>query len=113
MITGKIEMEGDRPKKIIANSFKSLKEVRCNAASAIHISLNSLGIDEDVISKLKGIIEKHKGDCPLYFHIREQDEVKTIKAHPTFNITPSELFIEDISDLVGHDSIRYSFTRYD
>ena len=113
MITGKVEMEGDKPKKIIANSFKSLKEVRCDAASAIHISMDSLGVDDNVIIKIKDIIEKHKGDCPLYFHVKDRNETKTIKAHPTFNISPSEIFIEDISKLVGHDSVRYSFTKYD
>jgi len=113
MVTGKIEMEGDKPKKILANSLKSLKEVRRDAASAIHIKLDSLGVDDDVIVKIKEVNEKHKGNCPLFFHIKDHHETKTIRAHSTFNIFPSEVFIEDISKLVGHDSVRYSFTRYD
>ena len=113
MVTGKMEMEGERPNKIIANSFKSLREVRRDAASAIHIKLDSLGVDDDVINKIKEVIEKHKGNCPLFFHVKNQHETKTIRAHSTFNIYPSEVFIEDISKLVGHDSVRYSFTRYD
>ncbi len=112
MVTGKIEMEGGRPKKILANSLKSLKEVRRDAAAAIHIKLDSLGVDDDVIVKIKEVIERHKGNCPLYFHIRDHNETKTIRAHSTFNIFPSDVFIEDITRLVGHDSVRYSFTRY-
>jgi DNA polymerase-3 subunit alpha len=113
MVTGKVEMEGEKPKKILANSLKSLKEVRRDAASAIHIKLDSLGVDDDVIVKIKEVIEKHKGNCPLFFHVKDHNEIKTIRAHSTFNIFPSEVFIEDISKLVGHDSVRYSFTRYD
>ncbi len=113
MVTGKIEMDGDKPKKILVNSLKSLKEVRRDAASAIHIKLDSLGVDDDVIVKIKEIVEKHKGNCPLYFHVKDHEGIRTIKAHSTFNIFPSEIFIEDISRLVGHDSVRYSFARYD
>lgn len=113
MVTGRVEMEGDKPKKILANSLKSLKEVRRDAASAIHIKLDSLGVDDDVIVKIKEVIEKHKGNCPLFFHVKDHNETKTIRAHSAFNIFPSEVFIEDISKLVGHDSVRYSFTRYD
>lgn len=109
MVTGKIEFEGDRPRKLIASSLKPLKEVRRDAVAAIHIKLDSLGVDDDIIGGIKSIVEKHKGNCPLYFHIKDSRETKIIRAHSSFNIQPSELFISDISSFVGHDSVRYSF----
>ncbi|MCL1864968.1 MAG: DNA polymerase III subunit alpha [Spirochaetes bacterium] len=112
MVTGRVEMDGDRPKKIIPSSLKSIKDVRRNAASAIHIKLDPLNIDDDVVVKMKEVIEKHKGDCPVYFHVKDQNETTTIKAHSTFNIFPSDDFINDISQLVGFDSVRYSFVQY-
>lgn len=112
MVTGKVEFEGNRPRKLIASSLKSLKDVRREAVAGIHIRLDSLGVDDTVISDIKSVVERHKGNCPLYFHIREHEGVRTIKAHSSFNVHPSEGFIEEISGMVGHDSIRYSFNRY-
>ncbi|MCL2154273.1 MAG: DNA polymerase III subunit alpha [Leptospirales bacterium] len=112
MVTGRIEMDGDKPKKIIPSSIKSLKEVRRDAASAIHIKLDPLGIDDDIVVKMKKIIEDHKGNCPVYFHVKDQNETKTIKAHSEFNIYPSEDFINALGQLVGFDSVRYSFVQY-
>jgi hypothetical protein len=111
MITGKIEFEGDRARKLIASSLKALKDVRRDAVAAIHIKLDSLGVDDDIIGNIKNIIEKHKGNCPLFFHVKDIKETKIIRAHSSFNIKPSEIFISDISTVVGHDSIRYSFNN--
>jgi len=109
MVTGKIEFEGERPRKLIASSLKPLKEVRRDAVAAIHIKLDSLGVDDDVIGGIKRIVDRHKGNCPLFFHIKDLKEVKIIRAHSSFNIKPSEMFINDITAFVGHDAVRYSF----
>jgi DNA polymerase-3 subunit alpha len=113
MVTGKVEFEGGRPRKIIAQSLKSLKDVRREAVAGIHIRLDYLGVDDSIISDIKSVVEKHKGNCPLFFHVRDHSGVRTIKAHSSFNVHPSEGFIEEMTGKVGHDSIRYSFNRYD
>ncbi len=112
MVTGKIEFEGDKAKKMLASSVKLLKDVRRDAVVSVHIKLDPLGVDDDIIKKMKEIIEKAKGSCPIYFHIKEGKEEKVIKAHSSFNVSPSDDFIKDMSSIVGHDSIRYSFARY-
>jgi DNA polymerase-3 subunit alpha len=112
MVTGRVEIEGGGSKKIITTSIKSLKDVRRKAVSAVHIKLDPLSIDDGVIVRMKEIIERHKGDCPVYFHVKDQDETKTIKVHTAFNIFPSEDFMNDIGQLVESDSVRFSFAQY-
>ncbi len=113
MVTGKIELDAGRPRKMIAASLKSLKEVRRGAVSAIHIRVESTGVDDDIISRIRGVVEKHRGGCPLYFHVRENNDTRIIRAHTSFNVQPSDEFIYEISGLMGNDSVRYSFNKYD
>ena len=113
MVTGKLELEGAKPKKIVGMSLKSLKEVRRGAVSAIHIRVDSTGVDDNIIGRIRDVVEKHRGGCPLYFHVKENAETKIIRAHTSFNVQPSDDFIYEISGLVGNDSVRYSFNRYD
>ncbi|HQO39039.1 MAG TPA: DNA polymerase III subunit alpha [Spirochaetota bacterium] len=113
MATGKIELDAGKPKKMIVNSLKSIKEVRRAAVSAIHIKIDSTGVDDNIIGRIRDVVEKHRGGCPLYFHVREMADTKIIRAHTSFNVQPSEEFIFEISGLVGNDSVRYSFNRYD
>ncbi len=109
VISGKVEYEGDRAQKLIVSNVRLLRDVRREAVSGVHIRFDSIGIDDTIINSLKSIVENHKGECPLFFHVRGQDESKVIKAHSTFNINPSEGFVQDVSFVLGHDSIRYSF----
>jgi len=109
MVSGKIEMDGDVPKKIIVNSVRALKDVRREAISAIHIKLDPIGVDEKMLDMIKSTFLRYKGDCPIFFHVNERnDREKIIKVHNTFNITPSEGLVKDLSQILGQESIRYT-----
>ncbi|PKL39738.1 MAG: DNA polymerase III subunit alpha [Spirochaetae bacterium HGW-Spirochaetae-1] len=109
MVSGKIEMDGDVPKKIIVNSVRALKDVRREAISAIHIKLDPIGVDEKILDMIKSTFLRYKGDCPIFFHVNERnDREKIIKVHNTFNITPSEGLVKDLSQILGQESIRYT-----
>jgi DNA polymerase-3 subunit alpha len=111
-ITGKIDCEGeDSSKKMIVNAVKYLKEVRREAISAVHIRLDPVGLDDNLLMEIKNTCVKFKGECPVYFHVYDEDlsEDKTvIKAHNTFSINPSEQLSRALSEIVGNDKIRYS-----
>lgn len=109
MLKGSVEFEDDNPKKIIVNDIKSLKEIRRDSISSIHIKLDPIGIDDTLLKSIKNLIQTNKGSCPVYFHIREiKGSEKIIKAHHTFNTTPSENLLKELSQIVGEESIRYS-----
>ncbi len=107
-VTGTFEFDDDRPKKIIVTSVKSLREFRRQAISALHIKLDSPEIDEDMLNTLKSAFLRNRGDCPIFFHVNEEKGEKIIKAHSTFNISPSESLVKDISEILGGESIRYT-----
>ncbi len=109
LIRGKLEIENDIAKKIIANEVQSLREIRRESISALHIRLDLVGMDEKLLKELKFIISTNGGNCPVYLHVRESKaDEKTIRVHPTYNITPSDTLIQELSHLVGRESIRYS-----
>jgi len=108
VITGTLEQDDDRPAKIIVKNVRSLKDFRRESISAIHIKLDSIGIDESMLTTLKTAFLRHRGDCPIFFHVNEDRGEKIIKAHSAFNITPSENLVRDLSQILGKESIRYS-----
>jgi DNA polymerase-3 subunit alpha len=110
-ITGVVEAEGEKAKKLILRSVRKLSDLRREAIAAIHIKLDPLGVDDIVLQKMKAILERHRGDCPIYFHVKEEEKEKIIRAHKTFNIRPSDGLVQDLSEIVGQDSIRYSMGR--
>ncbi len=111
MVTGTVEAEGEAVKKIIVRGVRSLRDIRRESIAAIHIKLDPLGVDDTVLQKMKSVLQRHKGECPIYFHVKEDRAEKIIKAHSTFNIKPSDSLVRDLTELVGQESIRYSMGR--
>ena len=108
VVSGTLEFDEERPPKIIVKDVRSLKEFRREAISAIHIRLDSAGADENMLNTLKSAFQRHRGDCPIFFHVNEDKGEKIIRAHSAFNISPSEALVQDLSRILGRESVRYS-----
>jgi DNA polymerase-3 subunit alpha len=112
MVTGVIEADSDALKKLIANGVKSLKEVRQESISALHIKLDAIGVDDNILKSMEAIFTRYKGDCPIFFHVKARDGEKVIKAHPTYNIKPSEGLVKDLSQVIGQESLGFSISHH-
>lgn len=109
LIRGTVEFEEDAPKKIIAGEIKSLRDIRRDSISSIHIRLDTVGIDETLLDRIKNAILACKGNCPVYFHIHEpKGKEKIIRAHATYNAAPSELLMNELNRIVGEEAVRIS-----
>ncbi|HPJ39400.1 MAG TPA: DNA polymerase III subunit alpha [Spirochaetota bacterium] len=109
MLTGKVEIENEAAKKIIVKEVQSLREIRLNSITALHITLDSVGTDTQILSKLKSALMGHSGDCPVYFHVDDsKGNATTILTHHAYNIAPNDVLIKEISHIIGYNAIRYS-----
>ncbi|MDY6968260.1 MAG: hypothetical protein SVR08_06355, partial [Spirochaetota bacterium] len=104
---GNMEFEDDKPMKYIVNSVQTLKEYRFNSISAIHLKINPTSADDTLLENLKSVIQENKGECPVYFHVQEEKEM-LIRAHPQFNIIPSDILLNKFRSIVGKEAVSYS-----
>jgi len=112
MVTGTIEAESDTLMKLIVTGVKSLKEVRQESISALHIRLDAFGVDDDILKSMEAIFTRHKGDCPIFFHVNAKEGEKVIKAHSTFNVKPTDSLVRDLSQIIGQDSLGFSISHH-
>jgi DNA polymerase-3 subunit alpha len=112
MVTGTIEAESDSELKLIANGVKSLKEVRRESISALHIRIEAIGVDDDIIRSLESVFERHRGECPIFFHVNSREGEQVIKAHSTYNVKPTEDLVSDLSRIVGPESLGFSISNH-
>jgi DNA polymerase III subunit alpha len=115
MVKGKIEFEDDVALKIIAREVKTLKDVKRDSVSGIHINFNGASPDENILKTLKSIIVKYQGAnarCPVYFHLGGKNgNPKVIKAHHAFNTMPSEKLKAELADIVGVNSVYFTHVK--
>ncbi|MGL4370168.1 MAG: OB-fold nucleic acid binding domain-containing protein, partial [Spirochaetota bacterium] len=112
IVQGKMTFdENGDPTKFIADSIKTIREARRDAVSAVHINIDPIGMDEDILMKMKKVFEKHKGNCQVYFHVdvnAKEAKEKIVKAHISIGVKPSDELIEDVTALIGKNTVRYS-----
>lgn len=115
MVKGEIKIDEDdssdrKAKKMLVDSIMTLTEARHTAISALHISIDSIGTDDTLIDEMRDIIARSQGRCPVFFHVdTHEGEREIIQAHSCYNINPTEEIVGDLRNLLGSDSIRYSF----
>ncbi len=115
VVKGRIEYEDEAVMKIMVREVKTLKEIKRDSISGIHINFNTASPDEEILKNIKAIIVKYGGNgskCPVFFHLNGNNgNKKTIKAHHAFNTTPSEKLKAELSALMGADSVYYSHSK--
>lgn len=111
MVSGKMDIEEDGGQmKLIADDVIPLSEARKKAISAVHVSIEPVGLDDATLEKLRAIFESNKGGCPVYFHVPDRMAGESIiKANSYYSITPTEQLIQAIAAETGPESVRFSF----
>ncbi len=112
MVTGVVEAESDTLMKIVVTGIKSLKEVKQEAISAVHIKLDIIGVDDTMLKTLESVFTRHKGECPIFFHVDAKEGEKVIRAHATYNVKPSEGLVKDLSQVIGQDSLTFTISHH-
>ena len=112
MVTGVVEAESDTLMKIVVTGIKSLKEVKQEAISAVHIKLDVIGVDDTMLKTLESVFTRHKGECPIFFHVKAKEGEKVIRAHATYNVKPSEGLVKDLSQVIGQDSLTFTISHH-
>jgi DNA polymerase III subunit alpha len=104
MVVGKGETNGDML-KILVNDVYPMERVREKFTKSIILSIDVGEIRENTIVELRQIMEKHKGTCPCYFHVRDA-KATTMFHTRRFAVEPSESFLEEIRRTLGPHSVR-------
>jgi len=64
------------------------------------------GIEESVFKNLKSILEKHEGECPVFFELETPHSCRMIVQSVDIDgVAPSEELSRNIEDLLGEQTV--------
>lgn len=116
IIKGKVEIEDEKPTKVLVKTITTLDQAEKESVSGIHIKLNIDHPDEEILKKIKAIIVNNGGNgsgitkCPVFFHVSSlSGEEKVIRAHHAFNAVPSDKLQTELAEFVGQGGVYYSY----
>ncbi len=105
IITGKLDIEENR-KQLIASNIIPLKEAWEYFGSALIIKTSPLGLPEEKLILLKKLIEKNKGNLPLFIQFIYPERKKVLlKVAKEFYVSLKDSFINEVKEIFGKDSV--------
>lgn len=107
IVCGQIDRRRMEP-QIIFDRGIPLEQARERLTAAIHLQVKSVGLEEEILRKLKGIIVKHPGACPVYVHLTTQHHGEVvISTGPTMRVTATISFQQETESLLGKETVKF------
>lgn len=105
IVAGTIDQAEQGP-QIKAMRIHLLSEVKKKSVARLDITMNTTGLTQDDMAKVKEILLKHKGDIPVY--LRMQDPLNgesLISVSKEIWVRPSDRLIDEIESILGAGSV--------
>lgn len=108
MVVGGAEQNGDSL-RILAREVFPMENVRERFAKSIILSIKLDNVEEETISALRKVAERHKGKLSCFFNIISTENEKPLRLQSTkFAVNASNEFIIEVENILGPQSVRIS-----
>jgi DNA-directed DNA polymerase III PolC len=103
---GRVGFREDTP-SLRVSSVTPMEKAREMLAGSVRLTVNSAGLEEDLLQEVQDVIRSHPGSCPVFFEVEvpggRRVLVKTANEH---FVSPSERFFADIEGVLGTGHVR-------
>lgn len=104
-VKGKFLGEGEN-RRIHLVQIMPLDEALLKQAKRMFLRIFLPGIEESVFKDLKEILEKHEGECPVFFELETPHSYRMIvQSVDIEGVSPSEELSRNIEDLLGEQTV--------
>ncbi|MBN1350028.1 DNA polymerase III subunit alpha [candidate division KSB1 bacterium] len=103
-IIGRISYRDQEEPKIMVDEVYAIDEVRERFTRDVTLNLDINEIPESAIQNIVAILEKNKGNCPLYLRVKKQHETFLVRSRK-YRINPGTRLIKRLTALLGKENI--------
>jgi DNA polymerase III subunit alpha len=107
LVRGTLNQEEKGP-KLIAQDIRSLQAESIKIPADLHVQLLVDGLDQDRLSQLHAIFQRHRGPIPIFLHFLSPPVPEAILALPPhLHLKPSETLRDEINQLFNYTALDY------
>ncbi len=108
LVTGQVARE-ENGIKIRASGVKEFSGSTRRNTARIDIRIRATGTTADELARLRDILKRHRGTCPVFLHILQPSETRAvIAAGEDLAAVPSDPLVSDIESLLGNGSVSFA-----
>ena len=83
-----------------------LKAARAELTQSVTLSLSYQKVGDPLLSRLRGLCERHIGDCELWLQLKNGDEQDKMVRSKTIRVDPCDDLLRGVEELIGPRSTR-------
>jgi DNA polymerase-3 subunit alpha len=107
LITGRVASDEARV-RLTADEMVALDNLRERKAEAVQVRLDAADVDDDLVLRLRGAVESHRGEVAMYLEIVRAGDFRVVaRVEPTLRVSPSRQLLAALEEVVGPGRVRY------
>ena len=104
-LRGRLDKSGERL-QVIANEAIQMGEMAEKWAKGLHLTLNVVGLDDALPTKVKELCQRYPGKARVYFHMQTAHHgLMVLEAGNDLQVKPTREFLKEIYALLGEEGI--------
>ena len=105
LIQAKVQKDEKGP-KLIADSIIPMDKAESLWTSDIHFNIDAARTDQETLARLRDIVQRHRGDCKGFVHLRIGDKAEAVIAMSEgWRIQPGEALTREVNGLLGYAAV--------
>ncbi len=106
LVTGRVEVDGKGESRILCSEITALDSVWEKGVQMARISIPVPAIASDKVEKLRTLLARYPGHCPVEFELHQQRQFSIrIVPNESLEINPVPPFIDEVERLFGEDTV--------
>ncbi len=106
ILIGKISIREEEDPKIMLDESLPLEYARERFTRGITLTLQSEFLKSEVIQQITGILEKNRGECPLFVQVLEPNKKPVLIKSKRFQLNPGVETMNKLRTIVGAENLR-------
>ncbi|WP_304641395.1 DNA polymerase III subunit alpha [Pseudomonas sp.] len=91
--------------RVRAKRVMSLEEARTALLDSVRISMNSALHGEDCLTRIAGLLKKHRGGCSVTIDFQRPDAAALLRLGDDWRVEPADELVQCLRDQLGKDSV--------
>ncbi|HPG38488.1 MAG TPA: DNA polymerase III subunit alpha [bacterium] len=105
MVIGKINTRESEAPKILIEEIITLEEARKRYTRNLCVAMDMTRIDQVMINDIKAIMDKYRGEIPVYFNVKTHDKGDFVLRAKSVQVSPTLDLVEKLRDKVGRENV--------
>src|SRR3989338_5978146 len=102
---GNVDNKEQSP-KLLVSEITPVMDVHKKFARSMHVKLLTVGLEDNILKSIQGILSQHPGNIPVYIEFADKDNARSqLLVDRTLFVRPNEKLVSSLQNILGEEAV--------